>query len=74
MSGTAPADVLCCCMHGTVADELEEAFRSHIWDPSLRHVRKQKQGINAARVELTSLFTTVHKDVAWHNMLLRLRA
>lgn len=41
----------------TVADELEEAYRSHIWDPSLRHVKKQKQGVTAARVELTSLFT-----------------
>lgn len=41
----------------TVADELEEAFRSHIWDPNLRHVQKQKQGVTAARVELTSLFT-----------------
>jgi len=44
----------------TVADELEEAYRSHIWDPSLRHVKKQKQGVTAARVELTSLFTKVH--------------
>ena len=43
----------------TVADELEEAYRNHIWDPSLRHVQKQKQGVTAARVELTSLFTKV---------------
>ena len=41
----------------TVADELEEAYRGHVWDPSLRHVQKQKQGVTAARVELTSLFT-----------------
>ncbi len=47
-------------MQETVADELEEAYRSHIWDPSLRHVKKQKQGVTAARVELTSLFTKVH--------------
>ena len=47
-------------MQETVADELEEAFRSHIWDPNLRHVQKQKQGVTAARVELTSLFTKVH--------------
>ncbi|KAL3144354.1 hypothetical protein ABBQ32_004110 [Trebouxia sp. C0010 RCD-2024] len=33
----------------TVADELEEAYRSHVWDPSLRHVQKQKQGVTAAR-------------------------
>lgn len=46
-------------MQETVADELEEAYRSHIWDPSLRHVQKQKQGVTAARVELTSLFTKV---------------
>lgn len=43
----------------TVADELEEAYRSRIWDPSLRHIQKQKQGVTAARVELTSLFTKV---------------
>ena len=46
-------------MQETVADELEEAYRSHVWDPSLRHVQKQKQGVTAARVELTSLFTKV---------------
>lgn len=44
-------------MQETVADELEEAYRSHVWDPNLRHVQKQKQGVTAARVELTSLFT-----------------
>ena len=47
----------------TVADELEEAYRSHIWDPSLRHVQKQKQGFTAARVELTSLVTKVNPAV-----------
>ena len=46
-------------MQETVADELEEAYRSHVWDPSLRHVQKQKLGVTAARVELTSLFTKV---------------
>ncbi len=56
-----------------MADELEEAYRSHIWDPSLRHVKKQKQGVTAARVELTSLFTKVSPIVylapSMHNMV-----
>lgn len=46
-------------MQETVAEELEESYRSHVWDPSLRHVQKQKQGVTAARVELTTLFTKV---------------
>ena len=50
-------------MQETVADELEEAYRSHVWDPSLRHIQKQKQGMTAARVELTSLFTKVEQSL-----------
>lgn len=42
-------------MQETVADELEEHYKSNVWDPSLRHVQKQKQGVTAARLEFTSL-------------------
>jgi len=46
-------------MHDTlrgaqVADELENAYRSEVWNPALSHLREQKQGIRAARVELSS--------------------
>ena len=58
-------------MQETVADELEEAYRSHVWDPSLRHVQKQKQGLTAARVELTSLFTKVG-HIQWVQVFSRL--
>lgn len=51
-------------MQETVADELEEAYRSHVWDPSLRHVQKQKQGVTAARVELTSFFTKASQTLS----------
>ena len=44
----------------TVADELEEAYRNHIWNPALRHVKEHKPGFAAARVELTTLHTKVH--------------
>lgn len=36
----------------TVADELETAYKGRIWAPELRHVKAQKQGIKAARVEI----------------------
>ena len=37
-----------------VADELENAYRSEVWNPAYSHLREQKQGIRAARVELSS--------------------
>lgn len=43
----------------TVADELEEAYRNHIWNPAQRHVKEHKSGVTAARVELTTLHTKV---------------
>ncbi|KAK9808811.1 hypothetical protein WJX72_004107 [[Myrmecia] bisecta] len=39
----------------SLADELEEAYRSQIWNPELRHVKVHKQGLVAARVDLTTL-------------------
>ncbi|KAK9852138.1 hypothetical protein WJX84_007417 [Apatococcus fuscideae] len=36
----------------TVADELETAYKGRVWAPELRHVKSQKQGIKAARVEI----------------------
>ena len=46
---------LCLVVQETVADELEEAYRSHIWNPAQRHVKEHKSGVTAARVELTTL-------------------
>ena len=37
-----------------LADELENAYRSEIWNPAYRHTQEQKQGIVAARTELFS--------------------
>ena len=37
-----------------IADELENAYRSEVWNPMYSHMREQKQGIRAARVELSS--------------------
>ena len=42
------------CRGAQVADELENAYRSEVWNPAYSHLRDQKQGIRAARVELTS--------------------
>lgn len=39
-------------MQETVADELETAYKGRIWAPELRHVKSQRQGIKAARVEI----------------------
>ncbi|CAL8470099.1 g9641 [Coccomyxa elongata] len=39
----------------TAADELEEGYRGEIWNPARGYVRPQKQGIDAARLELRSL-------------------
>ena len=43
--------------HGqeTAADELEEGYRGEIWNAARGYVRPQKQGIDAARLELRSL-------------------
>ncbi len=38
-----------------MADELEEGYRGEIWNPARGHVKQQKQGIEAARLELRSL-------------------
>ena len=35
-----------------MADELETAYKGRIWAPELRHVKSQRQGIKAARVEI----------------------
>lgn len=37
-----------------IADELENAYRSEVWNPGYSHLREQKQGVKAARVELSS--------------------
>lgn len=39
----------------TAADELEEGYRGEIWNPARGYLRPQKQGIEAARLELRSL-------------------
>ncbi len=43
--------------HGqeSAADELEEGYRGEIWNAARGYVRQQKQGIDAARLELRSL-------------------
>lgn len=45
-----------------MADELEEGYRGEIWNPARGHVQRQRQGIEAARLELRSLIneTKVH--------------
>ena len=49
----------CVLLQETVADELETAYRSEVWNPDMRHVQQQKQGWSAARVELTTLASKV---------------
>ena len=49
----------CVLFQETVADELETAYRSEVWNPDMRHVQQQKQGWSAARVELTTLASKV---------------
>ena len=44
-----------CALQESTADELEEAYRGQIWDPSRGHTEQQKQGITAARLELRTL-------------------
>ena len=39
-------------MQETVADELETAYKGRVWAPELRHIKSQRQGIKAARVEI----------------------
>ena len=50
---------LCALLQETVADELETAYRSEVWNPDMRHMQQQKQGWSAARVELTTLASKV---------------
>lgn len=38
-----------------MADELEEGYRGEVWNPARGYVQPQKQGMNAARLELRSL-------------------
>ena len=51
------------------ADEMENAYRSEGGNPTYSHLREQKQGIRAARVELSSSSVKVPLLLMAHKLL-----